>query len=106
MGKALEISDSNFNEIVSKNSVVLVDFWAEWCGPCRMIAPMIEELANEYNGKAVVGKLDDDNNQESSIKFGVRSIPTLLVFKNGDLVDRHVGAVPKDTLSKSLDSNL
>ena len=106
MGKALEISDSNFNEIVSKNSVVLVDFWAEWCGPCRMIAPMIEELANEYNGKALVGKLDVDNNQESSIKFGVRSIPTLLVFKNGELVDRHVGAVPKDTLSKSLDSNL
>ena len=106
MGKALEISDTNFNEIVSKNSVVLVDFWAEWCGPCRMIAPMIEELANEYNGKAVVGKLDVDNNQESSIKFGVRSIPTLLVFKNGELVDRHVGAVPKDTLSKSLDSNL
>ena len=106
MGKALEISDSNFNEIVSKNSVVLVDFWAEWCGPCRMIAPMIEELANEYNGKAVVGKLDVVNNQESSIKFGVRSIPTLLVFKNGELVDRHVGAVPKDTLSKSLDSNL
>ena len=106
MRKALEISDSNFNEIVSKNSVVLVDFWAEWCGPCRMIAPMIEELANEYNGKAVVGKLDVDNNQESSIKFGVRSIPTLLVFKNGELVDRHVGAVPKDTLSKSLDSNL
>ena len=106
MGKALEISDSNFNEIVSKNSVVLVDFWAEWCGPCRMIAPMIEELANEYNGKALVGKLDVDNNQESSIKFGVRSIPTLLVFKNGELVDRHVGAVSKDTLSKSLDSNL
>ncbi|MEC7877990.1 MAG: thioredoxin [Bacteroidota bacterium] len=106
MGKALEISDSNFNEIVTKNSVVLIDFWAEWCGPCRMIAPMIEELANEYNGKAIVGKLDVDNNQESSIKFGVRSIPTLLVFKNGELVDRHVGAVPKDTLSKSLDSNL
>ena len=106
MGKALEISDSNFNEIVTKNSVVLIDFWAEWCGPCRMIAPMIEELANEYNGKAVVGKLDVDNNQESSIKFGVRSIPTLLVFKNGELVDRHVGAVSKDTLSKSSDSNL
>ena len=99
MGKAVEITDSNFNDIVSKNSVVLVDFWAEWCGPCRMIAPMIEELANDYDGKAVIGKLDVDNNQESSIKFGVRSIPTLLVFKDGEMVDRHVGAVPKETLS-------
>ena len=106
MGKALEITDSNFNDIVSKNKTVLIDFWAEWCGPCRMIAPMIEELAGEYEGKAIIGKLDVDNNQESSVKFGVRSIPTLLVFKNGELVDRHVGAVPKETLSKSIDSNL
>ena len=106
MGKAVEITDSNFNEIVTKNDVVLVDFWAEWCGPCRMIAPMIEELASEYDGKAVIGKLDVDNNQESSIKFGVRSIPTLLVFKNGEMVDRHVGAVPKETLSSSISSNL
>ena len=106
MGKAVEITDSNFNEIITKNDVVLIDFWAEWCGPCRMIAPMIEELANEYDGKAVIGKLDVDNNQESSIKFGVRSIPTLLVFKNGEMVDRHVGAVPKETLSSSISSNL
>ena len=106
MGKAVEITDSNFNEIVTKNDVVLVDFWAEWCGPCRMIAPMIEELANEYDGKAVIGKLDVDNNQESSIKFGLRSIPTLLVFKDGEMVDRHVGAVPKETLSSSINSNL
>ena len=104
MGKAVEITDSNFNDIVSKNSVVLVDFWAEWCGPCRMIAPMIEELANDYDGKAVIGKLDVDNNQESSVKFGVRSIPTLLVFKDGEMVDRHVGAVPKESLSSSIDS--
>tara|TARA_B100000676_G_scaffold131809_1_gene130914 strand:+ start:918 stop:1238 length:321 start_codon:yes stop_codon:yes gene_type:complete len=106
MGKAVEITDSNFNDIVSKNSVVLVDFWAEWCGPCRMIAPMIEELANDYDGKAVIGKLDVDNNQESSVKFGVRSIPTLLVFKDGEMVDRHVGAVPKETLASSIDSKL
>ena len=106
MGKAVEITDSNFNDIVSKNSVVLVDFWAEWCGPCRMIAPMIEELANDYDGKAVIGKLDVDNNQESSVKFEVRSIPTLLVFKDGEMVDRHVGAVPKETLSSSIDSKL
>ncbi len=106
MGKALEITDSNFNEVIKNNNIVLIDFWAEWCGPCRMIAPMIEELANEYEGKAIIGKLDVDNNQESSIKYGVRSIPTLLVFKNGEMVDRHVGAVPKEVLSKSINSNL
>ena len=106
MGKALEITDSNFNDIVSKNKTVLIDLWAEWCGACRMIAPMIEELAGEYEGKAIIGKLDVDSNQESSVKFGVRSIPTLLVFKDGELVDRHVGVVPKETLSKSIDSNL
>ena len=101
MGKAVEITDSNFNDVVN-NGVVLVDFWAEWCGPCRMIAPMIEELASEYDGKATIGKLDVDNNQESSVKFGVRSIPTLLIFKDGEIVDRHVGAVGKDILAKSL----
>ena len=84
MGKSVEITDSNFNDVVN-NGVVLVDFWAEWCGPCRMIAPMIEELASEYDGKATIGKLDVDNNQESSVKFGVRSIPTLLVFKDGEM---------------------
>ena len=105
MGKAVEITDSNFNDVVN-NGVVLVDFWAEWCGPCRMIAPMIEELASEYDGKATIGKLDVDNNQESSVKFGVRSIPTLLIFKDGEIVDRHVGAVGKDVLAKSIDNNL
>ena len=105
MGKAVEITDSNFNDVVN-NGVVLVDFWAEWCGPCRMIAPMIEELASEYDGKATIGKLDVDNNQESSVKFGVRSIPTLLIFKDGEIVDRHFGAVGKDILAKSIDSNL
>ena len=105
MGKAVEITDSNFKDVVN-NGVVLVDFWAEWCGPCRMIAPMIEELASEYDGKATIGKLDVDNNQESSVKFGVRSIPTLLIFKDGEIVDRYVGAVGKDILAKSIDSNL
>ena len=93
-------------DVVGSSVPVFVDFWAEWCGPCRMIAPMIEELAGDYEGKAIIGKLDIDNNQESSVKFGVRSIPTLLVFKDGELVDRHVGAVPKETLSNSIDSNL
>ena len=106
MSKTLEITDSNFNNVISKNKTVLVDFWAEWCGPCRMIAPVIEELANEYEGKAIIGKLDIDSNQESSIKYGVRSIPTILTFKDGEIVDRQVGAVPKETLTNVIDSQL
>lgn len=106
MGKTLEITDSNFNDVISKNKTVLVDFWSEWCGPCRMIGPIIEELANEYEGKAIIGKLDVDSNQESSVKYGVRSIPTILTFKDGEIVDRQVGAVPKETLTNIIDSQL
>ena len=106
MGKTLKITDSNFNDVISKNKTVLVDFWAEWCGPCRMISPIIEELANEYEGKAIIGKVDVDSNQESSIKYGVRSIPTILTFKDGKIVDRQVGAVPKETLTNIIDSQL
>ncbi len=106
MGKTLEITDSNFNNVISKNKTVLVDFWAEWCGPCRIIGPVIEELANEYAGKAIIGKVDIDSNQESSIKYGVRSIPTILTFKDGKIVDRQVGAVPKETLKNIVDSQL
>ena len=106
MGKTLEITDSNFNNVISKNKTVLVDFWAEWCGPCRMIGPVIEELANEYEGKAIIGKLDVDSNQESSVKYGVRSIPTILTFKDGEIVDRQVGAVPKEILKNVIDSQL
>ena len=106
MGKTLEITDSNFNDVISKNKTVLVDFWAEWCGPCRMIGPVIEELANEYEGKAIIGKLDVDSNQESSVKYGVRSIPTILTFKDVKIVDRQVGAVPKKTLTNVIDSQL
>ena len=106
MGKTLEITDSNFNDVISKNKTVLVDFWAEWCGPCRMISPVIEELANEYEGKAIIGKLDVDSNQESSVKYGVRSIPTILTFKDGEIIDRQVGAVPKETLTNVIDSQL
>ncbi len=106
MGKTLEITDSNFNDVISKNKTVLVDFWAEWCGPCRMIGPVIEELANEYEGKAIIGKLDVDSNQESSVKYGVRSIPTILTFKDGEIIDRQVGAVPKETLTNVVDSQL
>ena len=106
MGKTLEITDKNFNDIISKNKTVLVDFWAEWCGPCRIISPVIEELANEYEGKAIIGKLDVDSNQESSVKYEVRSIPTIITFKDGKIVDRQVGAVPKETLKNVVDSQL
>jgi len=106
MGKTLEITDKNFNDIISKNKTVLVDFWAEWCGPCRIISPVIEELANEYEGKAIIGKLDVDSNQESSVKYEVRSIPTIITFKDGEIVDRQVGAVPKETLKNIVDSQL
>lgn len=106
MGKAIEITDANFQEVVNTDKPVLVDFWAEWCGPCKMIAPVVEELAGEYQGKAVVGKLDVDSNPEISAKFGIRSIPTLLVFKNGEVVDKQVGAVSKNVLAQKLDAQM
>lgn len=106
MGKAIEITDSNFNEIISSDKPVLVDFWAEWCGPCRMVGPIVEELAGDYEGKAVVGKVDVDANPEISAKFGIRSIPTLLIFKGGEIVDKQVGAVPKTALSQKLDAQV
>ncbi|MGL1888352.1 MAG: thioredoxin [Reichenbachiella sp.] len=104
--KAIEITDSNFNEIINSDQPVLVDFWAEWCGPCKMIGPVVEELAGEYEGKAVIGKVDVDSNPEMSAKYGVRSIPTLLVFKNGEVVDKQVGAVPKGVLAGKIDAQL
>ena len=104
---ALEITDANFDEIVLKaTQPVIVDFWAEWCGPCRVVGPVVEELAKEYDGKAVVGKLNVDNNPEISTKFGIRSIPTILFFKGGQLVDRQVGAVPKSALEGKLKAQL
>ena len=102
---ALEITDSNFEETVLKSDKpVLVDFWAAWCGPCRMVGPIIDELSQEYEGKAVVGKVDIDSNQQYAAQFGVRNIPTVLVFKNGELVDRKVGVSSKNDYAQALDS--
>ena len=102
---ALELTDSNFEETVLKSDKpVLVDFWAAWCGPCRMVGPIIDELSEEYEGKAVVGKVDIDSNQQYAAQFGVRNIPTVLVFKNGELVDRKVGVSSKNDYAQALDS--
>ena len=104
---ALELTDSNFEELALKSDKpVMVDFWAEWCGPCRMVGPVVEELAKEYDGKAVVGKVNVDNNPQVAMKYGIRSIPTILFLKNGDVVDRSVGAVPKSQLSQKLEGQL
>ncbi|MGL4599521.1 MAG: thioredoxin [Bacteroidia bacterium] len=104
---ALEITDANFKELVeNSDKPVLLDFWAEWCGPCRMVGPLVEELAHEYEGKAVVGKVNVDNNPEISMMFGIRNIPTILFFKDGKVVDKQVGAVPKNILAGKLQAQI
>ena len=105
--KPVEVTDSNFqNEVLNSATPVLIDFWAEWCGPCKMIAPLVEELAKEYDGKLKVGKVDVDSNQQVSMQFGIRSIPTLLIFKQGKVVDQLVGAVPKRMLVEKITKHL
>ncbi|NBR14769.1 MAG: thioredoxin [Flavobacteriales bacterium] len=104
---ALDFTDANFDELVmNSDKPVMVDFWAEWCGPCRVVGPLVDELHTEYEGKAVVGKVNVDSSSEVSAKFGVRSIPTILFIKNGEVVDKVVGSVPKATLAAKLDAIL
>ncbi len=102
----LKITDANFAETLNTDKPVMVDFWATWCGPCRALAPVVEELAAEYDGKAVIGKCNVDENEELPMKYGIRNIPTLLFFKNGELVDRLVGAAPKADIARKIDALL
>ena len=104
---ALEFTDQNFEEVVLKSDKpVLVDFWAEWCGPCRMVGPVVEEISNDYDGKVLVGKVNVDHNPEISAKYGIRNIPTILFIKNGEVVDKVVGAASKTALVEKVEAHL
>ncbi len=104
---ALEITDGSFKEtVLNSDKPVLVDFWAVWCGPCRMLGPIIEEIAHDFEGKAVIGKVDVDNNQQVSVDYGIRNIPTVLIFKNGEVVDKIVGVAPKEVIAEKLSAQL
>ena len=103
---ALQFTDATFDEVLSSNTVVVADFWAEWCGPCKMVGPFIEQLAAEYEGKAAVGKIDIEENDDLATKYAIRNIPTVLFFKNGEVVDKMVGAAPKSAYEEKLKSLL
>ena len=104
--KAIEITDANFEEIINSDKPVLVDFWAEWCGPCKMIAPILDEVSKEYAGRLKVAKLNIDENQQTPPKYGIRGIPTLMLFKNGNVEATKVGALSKSQLTAFIDSNI
>lgn len=107
MGNYVVLNDSNFQqEVLNSELPVLVDFWAEWCAPCKLIEPIVDEIAGEYNGKLKVGKVDVDSNPQISMQYGIRSIPTLLIFKNGQAVDQVIGAVPKNTIIQKITPHL
>lgn len=103
---ALEITDATFEEVLNSGKPVVIDFWAEWCGPCRMVGPLVDELADEYEEKVVIGKVDVDNNDQITSKYGIRNIPTILFFKDGELVDKQVGAAQKSVLKDKIDKLL
>lgn len=104
---ALEITDQSFQEMVlNSDKPVLVDFWAVWCGPCRTLGPIIEEVASDFEGKAIVGKVDVDNNQQVSVDYGIRNIPTVLIFNNGEVVDKIVGVASKEVIAEKLSAHL
>ena len=104
---AFELTDANYKDnVIDKKGIAVVDFWAEWCGPCRMIGPIIEELATDYEGKALIAKVDVDSNSELSAQYGVRSIPTILIFKDGEVVDKHVGMATKAALMEKIEAQL
>ena len=103
----LKVNDENFDtEVLKSSKPIVVDFWAEWCGPCRMVGPIVDELHSEYQGKAVVGKVNVDDQQEISSKYGIRNIPTILFFKGGEIVDKNVGVAPKSDLANKIDALL
>lgn len=103
---ALEITDGNIKEIINSGKPVVIDFWAEWCGPCRMVGPVVEELAKEYDGKVIIGKMDVDENVDTPNEYGIRNIPTILFFKDGKMVDKQVGAVQKSVLAAKVEALL
>ena len=103
---ALEITDNNFKEILAEGKPVVMDFWAPWCGPCKMVGPIIDELATEYEGKVIIGKCDVDENGDVAAEYGIRNIPTVLFFKNGELVDKQVGSAPKSAYVAKIEAIL
>lgn len=103
---ALAITDKNYKEVLASDKPVVIDFWATWCGPCRMVSPIIDELAADYEGRVVIGKCDVDDNNDVSVEFGIRNIPTVLFFKNGQLVDKQVGSAPKSVYVSKIEALL
>ena len=103
---ALQITDATLDEVLATDKLVVIDFWAEWCGPCKMVGPIIDQLSEEYKDRVVVGKIDVDNNDEATSKYGIRNIPTVLFIKNGELVDKLVGAGAKNLFTEKIEKNL